>query len=183
MPQDFEAPDNNDGFEFIHRIIDGARFLFRVQSNQPGKERRFPFPRPRPTTGIVGSGHGRPPRLAWSATTTKDGRTRIPMTFEPYQSFFVVFRKPVDAASQIRRQAELPRVETSRRTHRPLDGRLRSQVGRAGEGRFRQARRLDQTAGGRESSITAARRSIRRRSIWPICRRCRRRASSSISAR
>ena len=96
MPQDFEAPDDNEGFEFIHRVIDGADFYFVSNQSNRSEERRFSLPRQRPNAGIVGSGHGRPPRFARDWSVTDDGRIRIPMTFEPYQSFFVVFRKPAD---------------------------------------------------------------------------------------
>jgi hypothetical protein len=109
---DFEGPNKSEGFEFIHRVIDGADFYF--VSNQTNRVRNGDF---------LFRIRDRKPEL-WDPVTavcrdlpdwsvTNDGRTRIPMWFEPYQSFFVVFRKPVDALAtpdEHRNFAELKHV-------------------------------------------------------------------------
>jgi hypothetical protein len=91
--QDFEAPNKNEGFAFIHRVIDGADFYF--VSNQTNTVK---------TGDFVFRIHNRIPEL-WDPVTGLCRKlprwdtgaffgTSIPMTFEPYQSLFVVFRKP-----------------------------------------------------------------------------------------
>jgi hypothetical protein len=92
-PPDFQTPANNDKFEFIHRVIDGADYYFVSNQSDRAKNGDFLF-----------RARGRMPEL-WDPVTGNrrelsrwetddDHRIRIPMAFEPYQSFFVVFRKP-----------------------------------------------------------------------------------------
>ena len=145
--EDFEAPDENDGLEFIHRVVDGADFYFVSNQSNRVKHGRLPFPSPHRTPELWDPVTGICRKLA-TFDLLDDTTVRIPMTFEPYQSFFVVFRKSANWFAQTGWKAELPRVKTTCHNHRPVDGRLRSEVGRAGESGFRETRRLDQTAGG-----------------------------------
>jgi hypothetical protein len=104
---DFESQNKNQGFEFIHRVIDGGDFYF--VSNQ---------------TNAIESGDftfrikDRAPEL-WDPVTgdcrslpeyeqTTDERMRIPLTFEPYQSFFVIFHKPIGEARKPAGQRNFP---------------------------------------------------------------------------
>lgn len=93
-PPDFEAPANNAGFEFIHRVIDGGDFYFVSNQANVTKEGDFLFRikgrAPEFWDPVAGTRRDLPGYVA-----TDDGRTRVPMTFAPYQSFFVVFRKPI----------------------------------------------------------------------------------------
>ena len=94
--QDFEAPNGNKDFEFIHRVIDGSDFyLVSNQANHVQNGEHIFRVRDRipelwdPVTGIR--------RDLPDFKQTEDGRIRIPMTFELYQSFFIVFRKPIES--------------------------------------------------------------------------------------
>ncbi|HOW72327.1 MAG TPA: glycosyl hydrolase [Phycisphaerae bacterium] len=97
--QDFEVAGDNEGFEFIHRVIGKADVYFvSSQINAPQRvECRFRV-------------HERQPEL-WDPVQgclgdlpeqiqTEDDRTQLSLRFEPYQSFFVVFRKPLARAPQ-----------------------------------------------------------------------------------
>jgi hypothetical protein len=96
---DFTTPDDNKGFEFIHRDLDlndcyyisnqtnqtkAGDFLFRITGKKPEVWD--------PVTGII--------RDLPQFSLTNDGRTRIPMTFAPYQSLFVVFSKKISATNE-----------------------------------------------------------------------------------
>jgi len=91
-PQDFETPENNRGFEFIHRVIGEADVYF--VSNQTSEPRTVPCTfrmkgrRPELWDPVAGTIRDLPEYAA-----TEDGRVRVPMAFAPAQSFFVVFRQ------------------------------------------------------------------------------------------
>ena len=110
LPYDFEAPNENGGFEFIHRIIDGGDFYFVSNQTNQAKNGEFLFRvRDRipelwdPVTGM------RRDLVDWSITD--DDRTRIPMTFEPYQSFFVVFRRSAHGKTVEDRGSNFPKLK------------------------------------------------------------------------
>jgi hypothetical protein len=106
-PRDFQAPNKSEDFEFIHRVIDGADCYFvSNQSSQP-KCGNFFFRvlgrKPElwdPVTGICRD------LRQWG--TTDDDRTRLLMTFEPYQSFFVVFRDSAHGITRDDRGSNFP---------------------------------------------------------------------------
>ncbi|MBN2024569.1 MAG: discoidin domain-containing protein [Pirellulales bacterium] len=92
VPRDFEAGPGNEGFDFIHRTIDGADVYFVAHQADATK-----------AVECVFRASGRQPEL-WDPVSgdsrdlaefsmSDDGRIGVPMTFAPYQSFFVVFRK------------------------------------------------------------------------------------------
>ncbi|MBN2217475.1 MAG: discoidin domain-containing protein [Pirellulales bacterium] len=95
VPPDFETPDNNKSFEFIHRVIDGTDVYF--VSNQSDQLRSIPCTfrsgrrRPELWDPVAGTVRDLP-----EFTLTDDGRVRASLTFAPYQSYFVVFQKPAD---------------------------------------------------------------------------------------
>jgi hypothetical protein len=91
---DFEVGGDNEGFEFIHRVIHGGDFYFVSNQTNEAQSDLFSF---RLTDRI--------PEV-WDPVTgekrevnayhrCRPGTIRIPMEFEPHQSFFFVFRKPV----------------------------------------------------------------------------------------
>ena len=91
--EDFEARGNDECFVFIHRVIDDADFYFVSNQANQVKTGDFLFRvndlAPElwdPVTGLR--------RDLSDFAESNDGRRAIAMTFEPYQSFFVVFRKP-----------------------------------------------------------------------------------------
>lgn len=99
IPQDFEISGDNDGFAFIHRVIGDADVYFvSNQTNAPQRvECRFRIQGRQPELWDPVDGSVRDlPRQA----QTDDGRTRLTLRFEPCQSFFVVFRKPLGPAAQ-----------------------------------------------------------------------------------
>ena len=89
-PPDFQALDNK-GFEFIHRVIDGADFYFVSNQTDQVKNGDFLFRVVNRIPELWDPVRGeRRDILTWDS----DGRTTgIPLTFEPYQSFFVAFRE------------------------------------------------------------------------------------------
>jgi hypothetical protein len=91
-PPDFTAPNENQGFEFIHRILDSVDFYFVSNQTNEAKTGNFLFRVENrtaklwdPVTGVV--------RALPEFSRTNDGRTKIPMTFAPHQSLFVVFKE------------------------------------------------------------------------------------------
>ena len=93
-PQDFEITGDNEGFEFIHRVIGEADIYFvSNQMNAPQRvECRFHVQGRQPELWDPVEGSVRD---LHEQTQTDDARTRLALRFEPYQSFFVVFRKPL----------------------------------------------------------------------------------------
>lgn len=97
LPPDFEFRSVTEGavFDYIHRRIDGADVYF--VSNQSEKalraELEFRVSGKRPELWDPLNGSRRPAR----AFTQAEGRTRVPLAFEPYGSMFVVFRSPIAA--------------------------------------------------------------------------------------
>jgi hypothetical protein len=95
-PPDFSAPNDNQGFEFIHRILSGGDFYFI--SNQTGETRSGDFlfrigdRKPELWDPVAGGIRNLP-----EFSITDDGRTKIPMRFAPAQSYFVVFPNRKDA--------------------------------------------------------------------------------------
>ncbi|MFZ1936153.1 MAG: glycosyl hydrolase [Thermoguttaceae bacterium] len=116
---DFAAPNNNEGFEFIHRVVDGADFYFvSNQSNEP-RSGNFYF-----------RVHDRLPELwdpvtgcrrylpTWQAGTTRTEwtwdftrGTEIPLTFDAHQSFFVVFRKSAGGVAKSEKGPNFPELK------------------------------------------------------------------------
>jgi hypothetical protein len=96
-PYDFESPNKNAGFEFIHRIIDNADFYFVANQTNEKRKGEFLFRvlnrLPELWDPVTGERRNLP---EWSIDN--GDRTKLTMTFEPYQSFFVVFRKPANGA-------------------------------------------------------------------------------------
>jgi hypothetical protein len=89
-PPDFRAPDNDDGFGFIHRVIDDADFYFVSNQTNQVKSGDFLFRVedriPELWDPVTGARRNLPNWIAGD-------RTQVSLRFEPYQSFFVVFRK------------------------------------------------------------------------------------------
>ena len=83
--------------------------------------------------------------------TIADGRTTVPLRLAPYGSVFVVFRAPASATHD--RGQELRDAQAGSGTGRPLDGRIRSEMGRAGVGPIRPARFLADAPGGRHQVL------------------------------
>ena len=110
VPQDFEAPANNEGFEFIHRIIDHGDFYFVSNQSNQVKSGDFLFrvhdKIPEMWDPVTGA---RRDFVEWEAT--KYGTTRIPLRFEPYQSFFVVFRKSARGKTVEDRGLNFPKLK------------------------------------------------------------------------
>ncbi len=180
-PPDFEAPDNNAGFEFTHRVIDDADFYFVSNQASAAKNGHFVFRVKNrvpelwdPVTGIR--------RDLTEFKQTEDGRVRISMRFEPYQSLFVVFRKPIDRLAKSDGKPNFPELTEVAE----LTGPWTVASIPSGVGRRKWSSRSSKTGRSgrrRESSITAERPSIRKRSICPISCLCRSKASISTSAR
>ena len=84
--------------DFIHRRSGGCRDLLRGQPARHRAAGRVHFPGEWQTTGVMGSGVG--PATRPAAVRVKDGRTSIPLQFEPYGGMFVVFRKASGGRAQ-----------------------------------------------------------------------------------
>ena len=181
-PPDFESPADVGQFDFIHRVIDAADFYFVANRSGRVAKGEFWFRNhdsiPElwdPVTGIR--------RDLTSYVQDFGSSMGIPLEFEPHQSFFVVFRKPIPNLIGGDGKPNFPRLKQVAEFAGLLDSLLRSQVGRAGKSRFREAGWIGPSGRRRESSITVARRSIRKTFDLADCRRRRKSASSSISAR
>ena len=93
-PPDFESPADVGQFDFIHRVIDAADFYFVANRSGRVAKGEFWFRNhdsiPElwdPVTGIR--------RDLTSYVQDFGSSMGIPLEFEPHQSFFVVFRKPI----------------------------------------------------------------------------------------
>lgn len=111
VPQDFETAEHNEGFEFIHRVIEAGDVYF-VSNRIDGTRKvdclfRVTDRRPElwdPMDGTI--------RSLPEHARTGDGRTRVPMVFEPYQSFFVVFRKAAAEPAEPTREKNFVTLKT-----------------------------------------------------------------------
>jgi len=161
--------DSDHMLTYMHRWVNDMDFYF--VSNQASRHRR---------EECVFRMTARPPEL-WDAvtgkmrdlpdySTTEDGRTWIPLTFEPGQSFFVVFRNGRQKA------ASFAEAKESGKRNFPDHGKSRSTRSGAGLGNQRSANRgrlflrvlwIGQNILRRGSSITPARRSTESSLISP----------------
>jgi len=110
VPQDFEAGQDNPGFEFVHRVIDGADVYFVSNQQDAARTVECLFRAGQrqaelwdPVTGTL--------RDLSEFSLDEDGRVRVPMTFAPHQSFFVVFRKPAPTEPNTAEQTNFPTFE------------------------------------------------------------------------
>lgn len=95
IPPDFEITDNPDSgaFDYIHRVVQGNDIYFISSQNEKRATAEFSF-----------RVDGKQPEF-WNAVTgevktakafrQENGRTIIPIQFDPYGSIFVVFRERI----------------------------------------------------------------------------------------
>ena len=103
---DFEAGSTTAALDYIRRTIDGREVYF-VSSQQPQAESvtcTFRVSGKQPQLWDAVTGRIRPAK----AFTRRDGRTSIPLEFEPFGSIFVVFDTPIPASQQGTAQSNYP---------------------------------------------------------------------------
>jgi hypothetical protein len=100
LAPDFEVSQATpqSSFDYIHRTLDGTDYYFvSSQNREPQKaELAFRVSGRRPELWDPMTGRTRDA----TAFIQKDGRTVLPLEFDPYGSVFVVFRKPIAAAEK-----------------------------------------------------------------------------------
>ena len=139
LPPDFEG----EGLRYIHRRVGQTDVYFVSHLENRAREATCTF-----------RVAGRQPELwdpesgairALPEFAERDGRIAVPLHFDPAQSWFVVFRKPAVVAAAARKE-EHRRSAAAAGDQRPLAGRFRSEMGRAGQaGYFRATGGLEQT--------------------------------------
>jgi hypothetical protein len=109
-PQDFGAPNGNEGFEFIHRTIDGADYYFVSNQTNQLKTGGFLFRVNNKVPELWDPVSGTRRDLTDYYPQTDGERTGVPMKFEPHQSLFVVFRKPIDRSPKFVVRPNVPGI-------------------------------------------------------------------------
>ena len=126
LPPDFEG----EGLRYIHRRVGQTDVYFVSHLENRAREATCTF-----------RVAGRQPELwdpesgairALPEFVERDGRIAVPLHFDPAQSWFVVFRKPAVVAAAAGRE-ELRHNAAAAGNQRPLAGRFRPEMGRAGQ--------------------------------------------------
>ena len=107
---DFEADSTTATLDYIRRTIDG-RDVYFVSNQQPRDEAvmcTFRVGGRQPMLWDAVTGKTRPAK----AFTQKDGRTSIPLEFEPFGSIFVVFDAAIPVSRQGTEQSNYPIYES-----------------------------------------------------------------------
>jgi hypothetical protein len=112
LRQDLEAPDRNDGIEFIHRVIQGAHFYFVSNQTNRVKQGDFSFFvrgwQPEFWDPVQGTRRDLPD---WTSDEDQGEGTQVPLKFEPYQSFFVVFSRPTNGVKESHKGPNFPMLK------------------------------------------------------------------------
>ena len=93
-------------------------YLLRLQPHESARDARLRFPRRGQTAGDLGSGKRHDPRCG-APSKQADGRTTLPLEFAPFESYFVVFRKPIAADAIGKAKRNFPKLSSVQEPCRP----------------------------------------------------------------
>ncbi len=135
--------EHPDDFDYIHRTSGDAEIYYVINRNKQPTTRNFTFrvTGRQPEIFDPVSGSIRPA----NAFRQADGCTTLPLEFDRFGSYFVVFRKPIANEVAGKTERNFPKFVQAAKSRRPLERRVRSCLGRSRQCRVSRTGKLDST--------------------------------------